>query len=606
MYILYVSFIFFIFFMKVFMIHSFRASWLILPLFVLCMTGCAKKNIKISSLEQIKSTQEKITDTSGKDRVLEIITTIEHNVVPAQSQPVQYAHVQNIQQDLSLENIAAYFDCKTVMGKSFLTQTLNHPVCAVDESGIVAHRKKAIEQLVENPELKKQVDEILQLAAQQEQLIIQLMSDFFIGKTCPELQNLALLKNQNPYVYPFAEFCTTNKSMQTAKTVLQMLSLFGCTAGTIGFGITAANAAHMGAEYGQLACLSGYFGILTGLYGYIIYDDFTKAGEKRSKIHALNQLIHVAEKIEQLCDAYQIDNQFKMSLIQDAQGARLVKELKHCRYTQKKNYCFNTPAVHTLLYKVYKNDKHLAQMFASIAEMDAYNAIATKMLASQQSHNKFCFAESIESEKPLVSSTGFWNVLIPHAVPNTLLQYRNIILTGPNAGGKTSLIKAILQNIVLAQTYGVAAAEKFEFTQFDVILSYLTISDDLIQGQSLFQSEINRAQELLQTIKSLQPHQKLFFALDELFTGTASQGGERTAYKFIDKVASFDRVLSIYATHFDALKDLGAAHASLMNYKVNAPVKNEKNKFVYPYTVSAGHNDICIAVDMAEQAGLFD
>lgn len=589
------------------MTHPSRIKFLIIPLFLLCMTGCAKKNIKIASLKDTFSEQDTHdNDTSGKDRVVNIIDTIEHNITASSSEQVQYAHVQNIEHDLSIEKIAEYFDCKTVMGKSFLIETLNHPACATDKSHIIANRTRAIRKLVDNPKLKKEVDSILQLAAEQEQVIIQLMSDFFIGKTCPELQNLALLKNQKSNFYPVAEFCTTNRSVQTAKITLYMLTFLGSAAGAIGCGISAAHMAHLGLNYRELAGFSAYFGLLTGLYTYIIHDDFTKAGEKRSKIHALNQLVHVAEKIEQLCDAYHIDNQFKMSLIHDDQGKSLVKDLKHCRYTKKKSYCFNTPAVHTLLYKVYKNDKHLAQMFASIAEMDAYNAIATKMIAAKNSNNKFCFAEFITSEKPLISSTEFWNVLIPDAIPNNLLQYRNIILTGPNAGGKTSLIKAILQNIVLAQSYGIAAAEKFELTQFDAILSYLNISDDLINGYSLFQSEINRAQELLQIIKSLHPHQKLFFALDELFTGTSYHEGERTAYRFISKVADFESILSIYATHFDLLKDLGTTHSSLMNYKVDAPTKNSDNKLIYPYTLSPGQNEICVALDMAEQAGLFN
>ena len=43
-----------------------------------------------------------------------------------------------------------------------------------------------------------------------------------------------------------------------------------------------------------------------------------------------------------------------------------------------------------------------------------------------------------------------------------------------------------------------------------------------------------------------------------------------------------------------------------MNYKVNAPIKNNKGKLVYPYTLSTGASDVSVALDMAREANLFD
>ena len=343
-----------------------------------------------------------------------------------------------------------------------------------------------------------------------------------------------------------------------------------------------------------------------GYYSYKLYDECSTAGQKRVKMHALNQMIYAAEKIEKLTEEYGFAKQFKVSLIDDAAGKSLVDGLKYSRYENKTDYCFYVPGVHTFLYKVYESDAQLAQVFASIAEMDACNAIATKMLEGRNNNHKLCFAQKIDASKPQVISQGFWNVLVPGAVINNITMDQNVILTGPNAGGKTTSIRANLQNIVLAQTYGVAAAESFAYTPFDIILSYLNISDDLINGLSLFASEIKRAKDLLEVVKSLQPGQKLFFALDELFTGTAAEQGEKCAFEFIKKVSSYDDVLFVYATHFNKLKELGKQNIGLMNYKVDAPIKNERGKLVYPFTLSPGASTINIAEDMAKEAGLFE
>lgn len=590
------------------MIQNSKMRFIFVSVAILFMAGWKKKDKKSTLVQGAVSTQETMVQSndSGKNRIIHIAAQVKHDVVPTNAEKITYAQALNIDHDLNIDKIADYFDCKTVMGKSFLIETLNRPVSPSDKSGIINYRKDIIQKLIANPELKKEVEAILNVAAIQEEEIIQLMSDFFIGITCPELQNLALIKQQHPGLYPMYEFCQTSSSMRTVGMALNVISLIFMPVMSISLGVGAYQNAQRGYPSGELAFWSGYFAVLSGVNGYFLYDDCSKASKKRVKMHALNRLIEVAEKIERLSDTYNLHNQFKISLVDDKKGQQLLKGLKHSRYKKEKNSCFSVPSVHTFLYKVYNNDKHLAQMFASIAEMDTYNAIATKMLASQETHHAFCFAEFIEANKPFIDATSLWNVLVQYPVVNSLSQNKHIILTGPNAGGKTTAIRAVLQNIILAQAYGIAAAERFVLTQFDSILSYLNISDDLVKGDSLFASEIKRAQEILHIIKSLSPDQKLFFALDELFTGTGVQGGETCAYEFIKKIAKFDNVLSIYATHFDLLKDLGRNNSALMNYKVNAPIKNNKGKLVYPYTLSAGASDVSVALDMAREANLFD
>ena len=247
----------------------------------------------------------------------------------------------------------------------------------------------------------------------------------------------------------------------------------------------------------------------------------------------------------------------------------------------------------------------MAEIFACIAELDAYNALATQILESKQKNNQFCFVRYLNNEQPVIKTKTFWNILIPNAVPSSLDANKQIILSGPNAGGKTTTIRAILQNIVLAQTFGIAAAESFELTIFDAIHSYLNISDDLLNGFSLFASEVKRAQDLLACIKNLGQKKKIFFALDELFTGTVAEDGETCAWEFVNKVAYYDRVHFIYATHFPKLKKLADTNQRCVNYKVDAPIKTQDG-LIYPYTLSPGASDSRVALDLAKQAGLFD
>ena len=535
-----------------------------------------------------------LVDDSGKDRIVNIMSQIKHDVVPGTAETIDYAQTSNIDQDLNIKAIADFFGCKTVMGSAFLKETLQRPVSSIDKSGIVALRTNAVKALVENPQLKAQVEAMLQNAAEQEKDVIELMSNSFRGQTCPDLEQLEALKKANNPLYPMNNFLLTNPTGKVIFTTILGGYTIAFSAGSVFLALN------------NDPTNSVLLAFCAGVYGYMLSDDVLRGVKKRTKLHALNQLVHAAESIEELADRNSFETQFKMSLITDHKGLSIINSLKAWRYENKTDYCFNVPAVHTFLYTLYQDDSQLAQIFASIAEMDAYNAIATKILEGQNSQRTFCFADTIESAQPQVVSTSFWNVLVPNAVVNNLDMNQHMILTGPNAGGKTTSIRANLQNIVLAQTYGIAAAEEFSYTQFDVILSYLNISDDLINGLSLFASEVKRAKDLLEIIKDLGSDQKLFFALDELFTGTAAEQGGKCAYEFIKKTSTYQRILFVYATHFDQLKELGNQNIGLMNYKVDAPIKNSQGKLVYPFTLSPGASTINVAEDMAKEAGLFE
>ncbi len=237
------------------------------------------------------------------------------------------------------------------------------------------------------------------------------------------------------------------------------------------------------------------------------------------------------------------------------------------------------------------------------------------MTELQNADHKLCFAQFIDTTKPTIQANKFWNMLVSvgNVVTNNISESRNIILTGSNEGGKTTAIRAILQNIIFAQTFGIAAAAEFQLTQFDVIHSYLNISDDILNGKSRFASELKQAQDILNRIKILQPTEKFFFAFDELFTGTNGEDGAETAYRFIDNIASYKGIQFIYATHFNKLKTIGANNPACVNYKIEPPLRNAKGEFmrdskgqlIYPYTLSPGANDVNVAMHRAQDAGIF-
>ena len=81
-------------------------------------------------------------------------------------------------------------------------------------------------------------------------------------------------------------------------------------------------------------------------------------------------------------------------------------------------------------------------------------------------------------------------------VRNNMSLSKNIIITGPNAAGKTTYIKAIFTNTILSQTLGIACAKYARIKIVHAIGSFIRISDNL-GIKSLFEAEVERCNELI-------------------------------------------------------------------------------------------------------------
>ena len=111
-------------------------------------------------------------------------------------------------------------------------------------------------------------------------------------------------------------------------------------------------------------------------------------------------------------------------------------------------------------------------------------------------------------------------------------QSNHFLLTGPNGGGKSSFLRAVLQTILFSQTFGYAVGTTIEMSPFDYILSGLHI-EDIPGKKSLFEKEICFAREVLYCNN---PDFKGLVLFDEIFHSTNPPDGIKTANRFLNKL----------------------------------------------------------------------
>lgn len=248
--------------------------------------------------------------------------------------------------------------------------------------------------------------------------------------------------------------------------------------------------------------------------------------------------------------------------------------------------------------------KHeLVPALVALAELDAYLSCANIYKEYEVKNNRFAFATYAKQDTPYINVVNMWNPFVgaEKSVANSIelggKNPRNIILTGPNAGGKSTFSKGVAIEIILAQTIGIVPAESLSLTPFAKINTYMNIADDTAGGNSLFKSEVMRAQELLTTITNLPKNQFSFSAMDEMFSGTSPREGEAAGYAVAKNIGTHSNSIAIIATHFPLLKELEEVTPDFKNYQVRV-IRHEDGTFSYPFKLERGAADQNVAIDI--------
>jgi ABC-type multidrug transport system fused ATPase/permease subunit len=164
-----------------------------------------------------------------------------------------------------------------------------------------------------------------------------------------------------------------------------------------------------------------------------------------------------------------------------------------------------------------------------------------------------------------------------------------LLLTGSNMAGKSTFLRTLGVNMVLAYAGSVVCAERFEVS-YVPLRSSMRITDSLIENTSSFYAEIKRLGEIVKAVKE---GEKPFLLLDEILRGTNSNDRHIGSRALIDLLVEYG-VCGIIATH-----DLTLAQAkdsypeALTNYHFDVQV-DANDELFFDYKVKTG---ICTSLN---------
>jgi DNA mismatch repair ATPase MutS len=183
-------------------------------------------------------------------------------------------------------------------------------------------------------------------------------------------------------------------------------------------------------------------------------------------------------------------------------------------------------------------------------------------------------------------------------VKNNLRLNKNKIITGPNAAGKTTLIKSSLLNILSSQQIGFGYYSKAEICPFDNFHCYLNIPDTSGRD-SLFQAEAKRCKKILDNIEK-NPKESHFCIFDELFSGTNPYEAIGSAFSYLDYISKNRNVKFMLTTHYIKLCKICKKNKEIQNYNMETFLQKDYQKYTYKLIsgISTIKGGICVLRDL--------
>ncbi|KFE72313.1 MutS-related protein [Hyalangium minutum] len=244
-----------------------------------------------------------------------------------------------------------------------------------------------------------------------------------------------------------------------------------------------------------------------------------------------------------------------------------------------------------------RHGKEVRGWFEALAELEALSCLAGF------AHDRPTFVwPTLVSEGPRVEAKELSHPLLDDPVPNDVSlpgPRHALLITGSNMSGKTTLMRAVGANVVLALAGAPVHAREFTLSPLQVLTS-MRVKDSLERGVSYFYAEVQRIKAVLDAAQAAKG--QCLFLLDEILLGTNTRE-RQIASREVLRLLLGTGACGAVTTHdlsLAALADEPGAHVVNVHFRDHL----ENEKMVFDYKLRLGVVDTTNALRVLRMAGV--
>ena len=270
-------------------------------------------------------------------------------------------------------------------------------------------------------------------------------------------------------------------------------------------------------------------------------------------------------------------------------------------HAEERILTLETRLFNELRQKIAENASTIQTNAYAIASLDCFISLADVAVENKYTCpivDNSLFIEIKDGRHPVIEK------LLPpgeHYTPNnTLLDTASdqiLIITGPNMSGKSSYLRQIGLNVLLAQIGSFVPAASARIGIVDRIYTRVGASDNIASGESTFLVEMHEAANIVNTAT-----EHSLILLDEIGRGTSTFDGISIAWALTEYLHERIGAKTLFATHYHELNELADVFSRIKNYKVD--VREYGDKVIFLHKVMPGFADHSYGIQVAQMAGL--
>jgi energy-coupling factor transporter ATP-binding protein EcfA2 len=339
-----------------------------------------------------------------------------------------------------------------------------------------------------------------------------------------------------------------------------------------------------------------YIGMSVAFYGYQIYQNVLSC----VKFHTNMQNIHhyllkirdyTSNTISSINNFYNYSKKLKTykSFNLDIMKNKGFLETFHARLSHISKFEYSIP-------KILQIGKILKLFYVLHEDTDYMNNLTYSFGFNGFIENFSGIQENIKSGFMNMSSSGnkckFTDTYFPalkneNPIKNSYTLNKHMIITGPNAAGKTTLLKSNLINVILNQQIGCGFYKSATLKLYNYIHCYINIPDTSGRD-SLFQAEARRCKEIIDKISKNSIDKNHLCVFDELYSGTNPYEAVGSAYSLIKYLNDYKNINFMLTTHYIDLCDKLDDVENIENCNMKILEDKDAKTFEYTYKLQKG------------------